>query len=74
MSFIRFSNQLINVAWIRQIVINPNKYAIHCNTPSYNGFMLAGSGLISSEPSVIIIDKEQNTNDYEVMTRWIKTL
>ena len=74
MSFIRFSNQLINVAWIRQIVINPNKYVIHCNTPSYTGFMLAGSGLISSDQSVIIIDKEKDANDYEVMTKWMKTL
>jgi hypothetical protein len=74
MSFIQFNNRLINVGWIRQVVINSNKYIIHCNTPTYSGFMLAGSGLISSDPSIIVIDKEKDANDYEVMTKWMKTL
>jgi hypothetical protein len=73
MSFIRFRNQMINVNWIRKIVIEPTTYRIHYNDSSHYGFILAGSGFLSSENHVIVIDKEKHTHDYDVLQKWIST-
>ena len=72
MPFIRFSNRWINPQWIRQIVIHPTKYCIYCNGNTMGGFMVAGSGLINSNPDIIEIHKE-NKADYEIMEKWMKS-
>lgn len=73
MSFIRFRNQMINVQHIRKIVIEPTVYRVYCNQPSYYGFILAGSGFINSENDVIVIDKEKDQYEYDMLRKWIST-
>jgi len=73
MSFIRFRNQMINVQWIRKIVIEPTVYRVYCNQPSYYGFILAGSGFLNSENDVIVIDKEKDQYEYDMLRKWIST-
>ena len=71
MSFIRFRNQMINVQHIRKIVIEPTIYRVYCNQPSYFGFILAGSGFLNSENDVIVIDKEKDQYEYDMLRKWI---
>ena len=73
MSFIRFRNQMINVQYIRKIVIEPTVYRVYCNQPSYFGFILAGSGFLNSENDVIVIDKEKDQYEYDMLRKWIST-
>jgi hypothetical protein len=73
MSFIRFRNQMINVQYIRKIVIEPTIYRVYCNQPNYYGFILAGSGFLNSENDVIVIDKEKDQYEYDMLRKWIST-
>lgn len=73
MSFIRFRNQMINVQHIRKIIIEPTVYRVYCNQPSYYGFILAGSGFLQTDNPIIVIDKEKNKHDYDVLQKWIST-
>jgi hypothetical protein len=73
MSFIRFRNQMINVQYIRKIVIEPTTYRVYCNQPNYYGFILAGSGFLNSENHVIVIDKEKDQYEYDMLRKWIST-
>jgi len=73
MTFIRFRNQMINVQYIRKIMIEPTTYRVYYNQPTHFGFILAGSGFLSSENHVIVIDKEKNKHDYDVLQKWIST-
>lgn len=73
MSFIRFRNQMINVQHICKIIIEPTIYRVYCNQPHYSGFILAGSGFLNSNTHTIVIDKEKNKHDYDIMQKWIST-
>ena len=64
---------MINVNWIRKIVIEPTIYRVYCNDSSHFGFILAGSGFLQTDNHVIVIDKEKHQYDYDVLQKWIST-
>lgn len=72
MSFIRFSNRIINPAWIQSIEITPTAYKILMSEPSMSGFMIFSSGLVNSVNKPFWIDKEKEPADYQLMTSWIQ--
>ena len=74
MSFIRFGTRIINTNWIRTIMITPASYKISLNITSHSGWTLFGTGMIDSGNDFIIIDKEKDKEDYEVVSQWIKKL
>jgi hypothetical protein len=72
MSFIRFSNCVINPAWIQTIEIMPNRYKIVMSEPTMSGWLLAGSGFAGSINKPLWISKEKEPTDYEKMTKWME--
>lgn len=71
MSFIRFSNMVINPAWIQAIEIMPNNYKIVMSRQSMRGWIIGGSGWTGSENKSVWINKETEPKDYEIMTKWM---
>ena len=72
MSFIRFSNCIINPAWIQMIETVPTGYKILMSEPTMSGWLLAGSGFANSINTPLLISKEKEPTDYEKMTKWIE--
>lgn len=71
MSFIRFSNYVINPAWIQSIEILPNRYKIFMNRQETSGWMFFSSGSMGSSNTPLWIVKENSPDDYELMSKWI---
>jgi hypothetical protein len=72
MSFIRFSNRIMNPAWIQSIECMPNAYKIIMSNPHTDGWMLFSSGSIHSTNKPLWIDKDKHPSDYQLMTTWIQ--
>ena len=72
MSFIRFSNRIINPAWIQSIEIVPNAYKIIMSDPHTDGFILFSSGSISSTNKPVWIQKDKHPDDFQIVTKWIE--
>ena len=71
MSFIRFSNYVINPAWIQSIEILPNRYKIFMNRQETGGWMVFSSGFMNSSNQPLLLVKEKEPGDYELMSKWI---
>ena len=69
MNFIKLSTHLINISKIIYIKRETTKFIIHLNSSSLNGFLMAGSGNVSSENDKIII--HNNNNDYKIIEDFI---
>jgi hypothetical protein len=72
MSFIRFSNCVINPAWIQFIETVPTGYKIMMSRQSMSGFVLFSSGFADSINKPLWINKEKEPTDYEKMTKWME--
>jgi hypothetical protein len=72
MSFIRFSNRIVNPAWIQSIEITPAAYKILMSEPHMSGYILFSFGLVDSVNKPLWIDKEKEPADYQLMTTWIQ--
>jgi len=72
MSFIRFTNRVMNPAWIQSIEIMPSAYKIIMSNPHTDGFILFSSGSIHTTNMPIWITKEKEPADYEKMTKWME--
>lgn len=75
MMFLKFSFTIINLSYIKQIDIFPNKYTIHLNDNEFKGsYNILKLGDLSSKSSKIEISKNTHPNDYIKMTNWIDKL
>ena len=72
MSFIRFSNRIINPAWIQSIEIMPDAYKIIMSNPHTDGFILFSSGSINTTNKPVWIEKDKQPHDFQVMTKWME--
>lgn len=73
--FLKFSFTIINVSFIKQIDIQPDKYHIHMNDNQIQGsYNFLKIGELSSKNSKIEISKIKNLDDYMKMTNWINNL
>ena len=73
--FIKFSFTIINLSYIKQIDIQPNKYIIHLNDNNLKGsYNFLKIGDLSSKSSKIEISDISHPYDYIKMTNWIKKL
>jgi hypothetical protein len=74
-TFLKFSFTVINLSYIKQIDIQPNKYNIYLNDNEFKGsFNFLKIGDLSSKSSKIEISKIAHPDDYNKMTNWIKEL
>jgi hypothetical protein len=74
MKFIRLTKMLINPSTILRISMTDTAYTIHFTSEQMNGMMIAGSGLVSSHSSQIIIDKIKHPSDYRMLQCWISKI
>ena len=75
MIFLKFSFTIINLSYIKQIDIQPNKYIIHLNDNNLKGsYNFLKIGDLSSKSSKIEISDISHPYDYIKMTNWIKKL
>jgi hypothetical protein len=75
MNFLKFSFTIINISYIKQIDILPNKYNIHLNDNEFQGsYNILKLGNLSSKSSKIEISKNTHLDDYIKMTNWIEKL
>lgn len=65
---------LINTSKISSISIANNKYYINMVSINIDGFLMLGSGSIGSHQTNIVICKESNTDDYNIINKWINTV
>jgi predicted nucleic acid-binding protein len=70
--FIKLSNLIINTKYIQQINILKSEYHINL-TNDLHGFILVGSGTVTSNPRKIII-YEEDMDDYKIIKDWIKQI
>jgi len=73
--FLKFSFTIINLSYIQQIDIQPNKYDIYLNDNKFKGtYNILRFGDFSSKSTKIEISNITHPNDYNKMTNWIKLL
>jgi hypothetical protein len=71
--FLKLSNVVLNTYQINRINIEKQKYNIILNNISSRSFIM-GSGSIDSEERTIEVCQEKNSDDYNVVDTWIKSL
>jgi hypothetical protein len=69
--FIKLSTMIINTSRICRIDVHPEIYDIRMIQTQFSGFIMFGSGGISSQNSDIEICKKTNPIDYHIITKWI---
>jgi len=74
MSFLKLSNLIINTSKISTIEMLENKYLINLTSNRIEGFMMFGSGSLSTTKSVVHIEKDEQSGDYEVVSKWIDNI
>jgi hypothetical protein len=73
--FLKFSFTIINLSYIKQIDILPNKYNIYLNDNEFKGsYNILKLGDLSSKSSKIEISNITHPYDYNKMTAWIENL
>jgi len=69
--FVKLTNVLLNTNYIRQILIQPNKYYIYVASETFSGFNFFGFGTISSNINWIQVCETKNPVDYKIISDWI---
>lgn len=72
--FIKLSSQVINTSHIVKITKTPQSYHIHMSTFEINGVTLFGSGAIDTRRIVLDVCKDQDKNDYNIITKFIENI
>ena len=73
--FLKFSFTIINLSYVKQIDIQPNKYDIYLNDNNFKGtYNFLKIGNLLSKSTKIEISNITHTNDYIKMTNWIEKL
>lgn len=71
--FINLTTRVINKLHIIEIIKHPNKYEIHMSNNSIDGFLLFSSGSVDTKNNIIEICNTKNKQDYETITKLLKT-
>jgi hypothetical protein len=73
--FIKLTNLIININYIRSIVIKPNKYYINVASNNFDGsnWNISGFGMgtISSYNYEIELCETKHSSDYKIVSDWI---
>jgi hypothetical protein len=72
--FIKLSNQIINTSKIIKIKFFPNQYNIHMSTTDIGGYFYICVGNFSSYESYINIFKDDNIEDFNIISKWISNI
>lgn len=70
--FLKFSFTIINISYIKQIVIQNDHYSVHLSDTKLQGsYNLFKVGKLQSDNSKIDISKKTHPIDNDIMTNWI---
>ena len=72
--FIKLSNVVINTSKIIKIKTFPNQYYIHMSETNFNGHFYMFFGQITSLDNYICIRKDDNTEDFNIISKWISNI
>ena len=69
--FLNLTSRVINKRHIVEIVKNPGKFQICLTSHSVDGYVMVGSGRLSTEQYVIEICEKTNKPDYDIVNGFI---
>lgn len=69
--FIKLTNKIINISSIQKIECHENQYSLLMNNNHITGVFIMSSGFINSNSDYIVIYKDKNPMDYEIITKFI---
>ena len=72
--FIKFSNRIVNTAFIKYVNIEPNKYTLHLASNDFTGSVLFGSGSIGSHDNLVYATKTDHPESYATIEKWIQSI
>lgn len=70
--FLKFSNRLVNTAFIKRVDIEPDKYTLFLASNHHTGIAMLGSGVIKSHEDIVWASKLDHPDSYKVIDDWIK--
>lgn len=70
--FLKFSNRLVNTAFIKRVDIEPDKYTLVLASNPHTGIAMLGSGFIKSYEDIVWASKLDHPDSYKVIDDWIK--
>ena len=72
--FLKFSNRIVNTAYIKYVEIEPDKYTLKFASEYVSGATLFGSGSIESNSYQVFATKLDHPDSYAIIDKWIKSL
>jgi hypothetical protein len=74
--FIKFSNIIINTAFIKHVEIDKlaEKFTIHLSSSPHSGSFFLGTGYFNGHSSYIWASKAEHPESYATVEKWIKSL
>ena len=74
--FLKFSNRIINVAYISHIHFDQaaEKYSLHLLTTTHVGSFILGSGSINGDSHQIFATKKDHPDSYEIIKNWVNSI
>ena len=74
--FIKFSNRIVNTAFIRYVVIDEQakKFTIHLDQTLSNAPFILGTGYFDSSSIQMYASKTEHPESYATIEKWIKSI
>ena len=74
--FLKFSNRIVNTAFIRYVDIDKNvpKYTLHLGNMHTGGTFIFGSGGFNSQESQVYATKTEHPESYAIIEKWVNSL
>lgn len=74
--FLKFSNRIVNTAFIRSVDIDKNvpKYTLHLGNMHTTGTFIFGSGGFNSQESQVYATKTEHPESYATIEKWVNSL
>ncbi len=69
--FLKFSNRLVNTAFIKRVDIEPDKYTLVLAGNHHAGIAMLGSGVIKSHEDIVWASKLEHPESYKIIDDWI---
>lgn len=72
--FLKFSNRLVNTAFIKRVDIEPDKYTLVLSGCHNTGIAIVGSGFTRSHEDIVWASKIDHPDSYKVVDDWINNM
>ena len=71
MKFLKLTTRIINSNYIRNISFDENTYWIDILSHNHSGFLIGGTGFLSTNYENITVCREKFPQDFKMITEWI---